>query len=1098
METGRALSTPPSLKAAEDTIALVTLPPPSALSHRENTGESKVAVSTEQTPISSSAQLRQPMPMGVSSSQSSGAASRVSSSSSSSSSSVSGGDGGGAASVTAAPASTALGPSPDPTGSGRATLTPAPLSGCSPPLLDSATSTRALPERGNRRSRRCKGGRYGSGSSGTLGSGAGTSEVQVRYPRTAFDRCKAARAIAVRWMSQLMQNPPEASWIGSARAAHLTKEEADGGAQGQVNRTTPPPTPCKQSASEPGAASGCPNGVSVPEAVVHPKSGGTTATTPPTAAAAVLSSDATTPALSSTSGGPEGTSPPSGASSRVHYESLEIVPKTRDSIPPLLHALREIALSCASLDALGKASHSGAAEEGGPRRKSKGGSHPKTPSAKGTASALSSSLPNSSPAAAPMDEEALVTRSRELYGEYEAQWGSVRSHLAAVRSFTANERELVEALDAALGEEWRAEVRSGSRHKEEHEGERGGASPAASDTVAMGSSLRPSADEEDKVAVALNSAAVAAASPLSRLAKEYVPRDCYLTPPTAPVALASIRATSPDQAAAVAATSTLNSNAEPFHTRFAANGGGGSGGAGGSPSLLDSIGNSGNGPSHHADPGGIRGHRKATGGKGATAAPVYSPSQAVTSYLERVSLSPRPGLINGSNATVFPSTPPCDDLKTAGSRDEATPGTRSGNDSGSTSPSRSPVSTETAGGVSGGDRCPPQPPPATPSGEARPTGDSAPTSASASASAPAPTFRLESREDMLRRRSAAPSAFYAATAHYFGSGGGHHSSSSSPSLAVNNTSNAIQSAATTPVGLHASSPGGLKHGAGGMNYMSAGGGGGVHGPRSLPVSPVLSYSTPVLAPQCPYDYILVIDFEATCEEHPPRNYLYEIIEFPVVLVDVHLQRAVAEFHRFVKPRHKAQLSAFCKELTGIQQSNVDEAASLEEVILQFERWYHQTLPPNARTVFATDGPMDFKEFMHQHSVLRQQIRFPTLFYQWIDVKKSFAQFFQCQQGKIKAMLEVLHCPFEGRLHSGIDDARNIARIVIGLLQWGCTFCDVPLSRIDMPSLGNANSAAATTTSARSTASLPGSLPFGSPLHLPPSTNDSSGHHFHSD
>ena len=35
--------------------------------------------------------------------------------------------------------------------------------------------------------------------------------------------------------------------------------------------------------------------------------------------------------------------------------------------------------------------------------------------------------------------------------------------------------------------------------------------------------------------------------------------------------------------------------------------------------------------------------------------------------------------------------------------------------------------------------------------------------------------------------------------------------------------------------------------------------------------------------QC-YDYYLVIDFEATCDEHN-FNYNHEIIEFPVVLVD---------------------------------------------------------------------------------------------------------------------------------------------------------------------------------------------------------------------
>lgn len=34
-----------------------------------------------------------------------------------------------------------------------------------------------------------------------------------------------------------------------------------------------------------------------------------------------------------------------------------------------------------------------------------------------------------------------------------------------------------------------------------------------------------------------------------------------------------------------------------------------------------------------------------------------------------------------------------------------------------------------------------------------------------------------------------------------------------------------------------------------------------------------------------YDYICVVDFEATCEENNPENFVHEIIEFPIVLVD---------------------------------------------------------------------------------------------------------------------------------------------------------------------------------------------------------------------
>lgn len=41
-----------------------------------------------------------------------------------------------------------------------------------------------------------------------------------------------------------------------------------------------------------------------------------------------------------------------------------------------------------------------------------------------------------------------------------------------------------------------------------------------------------------------------------------------------------------------------------------------------------------------------------------------------------------------------------------------------------------------------------------------------------------------------------------------------------------------------------------------------------------------------------YDFLAVIDFEATCDENNP-SYRHEIIEFPVVLVDVESMEIVS-------------------------------------------------------------------------------------------------------------------------------------------------------------------------------------------------------------
>lgn len=43
-----------------------------------------------------------------------------------------------------------------------------------------------------------------------------------------------------------------------------------------------------------------------------------------------------------------------------------------------------------------------------------------------------------------------------------------------------------------------------------------------------------------------------------------------------------------------------------------------------------------------------------------------------------------------------------------------------------------------------------------------------------------------------------------------------------------------------------------------------------------------------------YDYICVVDFEATCEEGNPPEFIHEIIEFPVVLVNTRTLEIVSD------------------------------------------------------------------------------------------------------------------------------------------------------------------------------------------------------------
>ncbi|KAG8343321.1 hypothetical protein TRVL_05853 [Trypanosoma vivax] len=190
-----------------------------------------------------------------------------------------------------------------------------------------------------------------------------------------------------------------------------------------------------------------------------------------------------------------------------------------------------------------------------------------------------------------------------------------------------------------------------------------------------------------------------------------------------------------------------------------------------------------------------------------------------------------------------------------------------------------------------------------------------------------------------------------------------------------------------------------------------------------------------------FDFLIVVDVEATCERKND-NYPHEIIELPGVLVDV--RRGVIDkgrsFRSYVRPIINPILTDFCKSLTGITQENVDGAPVLQDVVKLFEEWYRRTIPAGAKVVFATDGPWDLKNFVYEHSIMRDHVRFPSIFYEYVDIRTTFANYFN--KGKLIKLEDMLHrmnLQFEGRPHSGFDDSVNIARLALSMMKAGCVF-----------------------------------------------------------
>ncbi|XP_042856503.1 3'-5' exoribonuclease 1-like [Penaeus japonicus] len=205
-----------------------------------------------------------------------------------------------------------------------------------------------------------------------------------------------------------------------------------------------------------------------------------------------------------------------------------------------------------------------------------------------------------------------------------------------------------------------------------------------------------------------------------------------------------------------------------------------------------------------------------------------------------------------------------------------------------------------------------------------------------------------------------------------------------------------------------------------------------------------------------FDYYVVIDFEATCDAGNSQTYRHEIIEFPAMLVDTSKSKIIAEFHSYVRPTINQKLTEFCTCLTGITQDHVNYAPEFPEVLKNFEKWLaeHNLIQHSGRFAVVTDGPWDMGRFMYLQCKI-SNLPFPKWCKQWINIRKTYSNFYNSKRICLKDMLSTLGMRFEGKPHCGRDDAYNIARIAMRLLRDGANmrlneeistkerYCDIP-------------------------------------------------------
>lgn len=174
--------------------------------------------------------------------------------------------------------------------------------------------------------------------------------------------------------------------------------------------------------------------------------------------------------------------------------------------------------------------------------------------------------------------------------------------------------------------------------------------------------------------------------------------------------------------------------------------------------------------------------------------------------------------------------------------------------------------------------------------------------------------------------------------------------------------------------------------------------------------------------------IIIIDLEATCwKGQIPIGEASEIIEIGICELYVNTGKITKNKGILVQPK-RSKVSAFCTELTTLTQEVLDiEGISFEKAIQMLQDEYNSEM-----YTWASYGAYDL-------NMLKRQCRFRKAKYpmnaEHINIKELFAK----TKGLTKRVgmsgaLQLLDIPLEGTHHRGVDDAKNIAKILHWCLQ----------------------------------------------------------------
>lgn len=171
--------------------------------------------------------------------------------------------------------------------------------------------------------------------------------------------------------------------------------------------------------------------------------------------------------------------------------------------------------------------------------------------------------------------------------------------------------------------------------------------------------------------------------------------------------------------------------------------------------------------------------------------------------------------------------------------------------------------------------------------------------------------------------------------------------------------------------------------------------------------------------------ILVIDLEATCSEGNEIPAVdMEIIEVGAVWAQDD-GAIIDRFQAFVRPVLNPVLTPFCHQLTGITQTDVNQAASWPSVARELAGF--ALLNSHHSKTWGSWGKYDLKQI--DRDCVRHGVCSPLSDWLHINLKREFAKSRKIKEVGMTKALELSKLSLGGSHHRGLDDAINIAQLL---------------------------------------------------------------------